>query len=160
MSNTAQSTVMVAEDYDDTRLMIRQVLERQGYRVLEARNGMEAVELARHERPGLILMDINLPLIDGVNATRRIRELEGLNDVPIVAVSAYDSPELRDSALATGCREYLTKPIDADRLKDLIDRWLPRRKSASERKGSTGETDRFVESAPGFTKAFRKTTDG
>ena len=130
MSHTAKPTVMVAEDYDDTRVMIRQVLERQGYHVVEARSGIEAVELVRHERPDLILMDINLPLIDGVNATRRIREIEGLNDVPIVAVSAYDSPELRDSALAAGCVEYLIKPIDADRLKDLIDRWLPRRKSA------------------------------
>ena len=125
MSHTAKATVLVVEDYDDTRSMIRQVLERQGYRAVEARTGIEAVELARREHPDLILMDINLPLIDGVNATRRIRQIEGMSDAPIVAVSAYDSPELQDSALTAGCVEYLIKPIDADRLKDLIDRLLP-----------------------------------
>jgi CheY-like chemotaxis protein len=123
--NTSERTVMVVEDYDDTRIMVRQVLERQGYHVLEARNGMEAVELARRERPDMILMDINLPLIDGVNATRRIGEIEGMSHVPIVALSAYDSPELRESALGAGCVEYLSKPINVDQLEELTRRLLP-----------------------------------
>ncbi len=126
---------MVVEDFDDTRSLIRRVAEGKGHRVVEALNGIEAVELARREHPDLILMDINLPLIDGVNATRRIREIEGMRDVRIVAVSAYDSPELRDSALAAGCAEYVMKPIDADRLKDLIDRLLPGGESAGRMKG-------------------------
>jgi two-component system, cell cycle response regulator DivK len=127
--NTSKLTVMVVEDYDDTRLMVRQVLERQGYRVREAMNGMEAVELARREHPDLILMDINLPLIDGVNATRRIGEIEGMSDVPIVALSAYDSPELRESALGAGCVEYLNKPINVDQLGELVHRLLPLKRS-------------------------------
>ena len=127
--NTGKWRVMVVEDYDDTRVMVRQVLERKGYRVLEALNGMEAVELARRERPDLILMDINLPLIDGVNATRRIGEIEGMSDVPIVALSAYDSPELRESALRAGCVEYLNKPINVDQLAELVHRLLPLKRS-------------------------------
>jgi CheY-like chemotaxis protein len=118
-------TVLVVDDYDDTRLMMRQVLEGQGYRVIEALTGIEAVKLAGRERPDLILMDINLPLIDGVNATRRIREIEEMSNVPIVAVSAYDSPDLRDSAITAGCVEYLLKPFDTAQLGSLVNRLLP-----------------------------------
>lgn len=118
-------TVLVADDYDDARLMMRQVLEGRGYRVVEALTGIEAVKLAGREHPDLILMDINLPLIDGVNATRRIREIEEMSNVPIVAVSAYDSTDLRDSALTAGCVEYLLKPFDAAQLKSLVNRLLP-----------------------------------
>jgi CheY-like chemotaxis protein len=129
MDNISKRTIMVVEDYDDTRAMVRQVLERQGYCILEALNGMEAVELARREHPDLILMDINLPLIDGVNATRRIGEIEGMGDVPIVALSAYDSPELRESALGAGCVEYLNKPINVEQLEELTRRLLPLKRS-------------------------------
>ena len=120
----ARQSVMIVEDYDDTRYMIRQVLEQQGYRVVEALTGIEAVELARQERPDLILMDINLPLIDGINATRRIREIEEMSDVPIVAVSAYDSVGLRETARERGCIDYLVKPVDVEQLKNLVNRLL------------------------------------
>ena len=122
--NDARQSVMIVEDYDDTRYMIRQVLEQQGYRVVEALTGIEAVELARQERPDLILMDINLPLIDGINATRRIREIEEMSDVPIVAVSAYDSVGLRETARERGCIDYLVKPVDVEQLKNLVNRLL------------------------------------
>ena len=123
-SSDARQSVMIVEDYDDTRYMIRQVLEQQGYRVVEALTGIEAVELARQERPDLILMDINLPLIDGINATRRIREIEEMSDVPIVAVSAYDSAGLRETARERGCIDYLVKPVDVEQLKNLVNRLL------------------------------------
>lgn len=119
-------TVMVVEDFEDNRFMMRRLLEMSGYRVLEAINGEEAVEIARRERPNLILMDLSLPLLDGLAATRRIRQVEELRHVPIVAVSAHDTADFHADALAAGCNDYVTKPIDFDQLEALLNRLLPR----------------------------------
>ena len=121
----AAPTVMVVEDYDDARFLIRQVLERRGCRVVEAQTGVEAVTLARREALDLILMDLGLPLIDGVSATLRIREIGSLAGVPIVAITAYDSDEVRASARAAGCDEFIAKPISAEQLDGVLDRHLP-----------------------------------
>ncbi len=91
-----------------------------GYRVVEAVNGQEAIEVAARERPDLILMDLSLPLLDGLAATRRIREQPDLRAVPIVAVSAHDTADFHADALAAGCNEYVTKPIDFDQLESLL----------------------------------------
>ncbi|HEX8709886.1 MAG TPA: response regulator [Pyrinomonadaceae bacterium] len=119
-------TVMVVEDFEDNRFMMRRLLEMSGYQVLEAINGEEAVELAYRERPSLILMDLSLPLLDGLAATRRIRQHEGLRHVPIVAVSAHDTADFHADALAAGCNDYVTKPIDFDQLEALLSRLLPK----------------------------------
>ena len=119
-------TVLVVEDFEDNRFMMRRLLEMSGYRVLEAINGEEAVEMAERERPGLILMDLSLPLLDGLAATRRIRQHEALRDVPIVAVSAHDTADFHADALAAGCNDYVTKPIDFDQLEALLGRLLPK----------------------------------
>jgi CheY-like chemotaxis protein len=119
-------TVMVVEDFEDNRFMMRRLLEMSGYRVLEAVNGEEAVELARRERPGLILMDLSLPQLDGLAATRRIRQYPELRDVPIVAVSAHDTADFHADALAAGCNDYVTKPIDFDQLEALLNHLLPK----------------------------------
>jgi CheY-like chemotaxis protein len=119
-------TVMVVEDFEDNRFMMRRLLEMSGYRVLEAINGEEAVELARREHPSLILMDLSLPLLDGLAATRRIRQLKELRNVPIVAVSAHDTADFHADALAAGCNDYVTKPIDFDQLEALLSRLLPK----------------------------------
>lgn len=119
-------TVMVVEDFEDNRFMMRRLLEMSGYRVLEAINGEEAVEVARRERPSLILMDLSLPLLDGLAATRRIRQVEELRKVPIVAVSAHDTADFHADALAAGCNDYVTKPIDFDQLEALLSRLLPK----------------------------------
>jgi len=116
---------LVVEDFEDSRFMMRRLLEMAGYTVLEASDGEEAVKLALQERPELILMDLSLPKLDGLAATRQIRRLRGLGKVPIVAVSAHDAPESRDEALAAGCNEYVTKPIDFDQLYVLLNRFLP-----------------------------------
>ena len=113
-------TVMVVEDFEDNRFMMRRLLEMSGYRVVEAVNGQEAVEVAARERPDLILMDLSLPLLDGLAATRRIREQPALRAVPIVAVSAHDTADFHADALAAGCNEYVTKPIDFDQLESLL----------------------------------------
>ena len=117
---------LVVEDFEDSRFMMRQLLELAGYRVVEATDGEEAIELAVTKRPELILMDLSLPKLDGLSATRRIRQQQGLSHVPIVAVSAHDSPGSRTEALAAGCNEYVTKPIDFDQLSLLLHRLLPR----------------------------------
>jgi two-component system, cell cycle response regulator DivK len=119
-------TVMVVEDFEDNRFMMRRLLEMSGYRVLEAINGEDAVELARRERPSLILMDLSLPLLDGLAATRRIRQVKELQHVPIVAVSAHDTADFHAEALAAGCNDYVTKPIDFDQLEALLHRLLPK----------------------------------
>ena len=113
-------TVLVVDDFEDNRFVMRRLLESSGYRVIEAVNGQEAVETARRELPDLILMDLSLPLLDGLSATRRIREQDGLSKVPIVAVSAHDTADFPADALAAGCNEYVTKPIDFDLLENLL----------------------------------------
>jgi len=122
--NEAELTVMVVEDFEDNRFMMRRLLEMSGYRVVEAVNGQEALDAARRERPDLILMDLSLPLLDGLAATRLIRQQAELRQVPIVAVSAHDTSDFHAEALAAGCNEYVTKPIDFDELESVLKRLL------------------------------------
>ncbi|HEU4594193.1 MAG TPA: response regulator [Pyrinomonadaceae bacterium] len=117
-------TVLVVEDFEDNRFMMRRLLEMSGYRVVEAVNGKQAVEKAQSERPDIILMDLSLPMLDGLAATRQIRAHDGLGKVPIVAVSAHDSADFHAEALAAGCNEYVTKPIDFDQLVQLLSRLM------------------------------------
>ena len=116
----SRPVVLVVEDFEDNRFMMRRLLEMSGYRVVEAVNGKQAVEAAERERPDIILMDLSLPMLDGLAATRRIRAHDGLGKVPIVAVSAHDSADFHAEALAAGCNEYVTKPIDFDQLIQLL----------------------------------------
>ncbi|HEX3184580.1 MAG TPA: response regulator [Pyrinomonadaceae bacterium] len=118
------ATVLLVEDTEDNRFMMRRLLEMSGYGVVEATNGEEAVRLAQSECPDLILMDLSLPIIDGLAATRAIRKLDGLGKVPIVAVSAHDTSDFQADALAAGCDSYITKPIDFSQLELLISRLL------------------------------------
>src|SRR5688572_24494852 len=100
---TPQPTILVVEDHDDTREMLRTLLEMWGCRVVEACNGLEAVEAASRERPQLILMDSRLPFLDGLGATRRIRENGLWDQVKIVALNGSGSPLYHADALAAGC---------------------------------------------------------
>jgi CheY-like chemotaxis protein len=112
--------VLVVEDHEDTRFILRTVLERSGCCVVEACDGFEAVEMAGREQPDLILMDGSLPLLGGLEATRLIREDTLLQDVLIVALSGWATPSFHVAALAAGCNECFDKPIDFKRLKSLI----------------------------------------
>ena len=118
------ATVLLVEDTEDNRQMMGRLLEMSGFRVVEATNGREAVEVAARENPRIILMDLSLPFIDGLAATRRIRDLPGLNKVPIVAVSAHDTADFHHEALAAGCDAYLTKPIDFSELEEVMRRMI------------------------------------
>jgi|SRR5262252_4051581 len=115
---------LVVEDFEDSRFMMRRLLEMAGYQVLEASDGEQAVRIAVEHRPALILMDLSLPKLDGLAATREIRQKKLLRKVPIVAVSAHDSPQTRAEALAAGCDEYVTKPIDFDNLTSVLKRFI------------------------------------
>ena len=126
----AKKLFLVVEDFEDSRFMMRRLLEMAGYSVLEASDGEQAVQMAVESHPVLILMDLSLPKLDGLSATRQIRQKRGLKTVPIVAVSAHDSPESRTEALAAGCDEYITKPIDFDHLNALLQRFVPAAKSS------------------------------
>jgi CheY-like chemotaxis protein len=107
------------------------MLEQKGYRIVEATNGLEAVEVAEKELPDLILMDLAMPEFDGFNALRLVREYEELAEIPMIAVTAYDMAEAREQAGAVGFAHYLTKPIDFQRLGVLIEKILDERRSAS-----------------------------
>lgn len=118
-------TIMVAEDFDDTRKLLRKMLEVNGYLVMEAANGQEAVDLVWKQCPDLILMDLNMPLLDGLAATEQIRQCKELcKDVTILAITAYDTHGMKEAALEAGCDGYLTKPIDFAHLQEIIDRIL------------------------------------
>jgi CheY-like chemotaxis protein len=119
-----KQTILVVEDYDDTRLMVKLVLESSGYRVLEAHNGLVGVEIALREHPDLILMDLNMPQLDGFAATRRIRAHAAMRDIPIVAFSAYGPEHFGIEALSAGCNAYVCTPIDRENLKELVSRLL------------------------------------
>jgi two-component system, cell cycle response regulator DivK len=113
-------TVLLVEDTEDNRFMMRRLLEMTGFRVVEAMNGEEAVKLAKAESPELILMDLSLPVIDGLAATRLIRKLPDFKSTPIIAVSAHDTSDFQAEAMEAGCNSYVTKPIDFSELEDLI----------------------------------------
>jgi len=115
-----QVTLLLVEDTEDNRFMMRRLLEMTGYRVVEAMNGEEAVKLAAKEAPQLILMDLSLPVIDGLAATRLIRKLPDFANTPIIAVSAHDTSDFQSEALEAGCNSYITKPIDFNELEELI----------------------------------------
>ena len=115
------ATVLVVDDSEDTRSVLRRMLAYRGYHVLEAADGREAVEVALSECPDLIVMDLNMPVMDGLAAAERIRELrEKCGSVPIVAATAFDTYGMRGAALEAGCDAYLLKPLDLDELELVI----------------------------------------
>jgi CheY-like chemotaxis protein len=115
-----QPTILVVEDHNDTREMLHTLLEMWGCRVVEACNGLEAVEAASRERPQFILMDSRLPFVDGLEATRRIRK-NGLRDqVKILALNGSASPRFHADALAAGCDDSIEKPFNLDRLRTYL----------------------------------------
>jgi two-component system cell cycle response regulator DivK len=116
--------VLVVEDHDDTRFMLEYLLGMHGCQVVIAEDGEDAVRVAERMCPDLILMDATLPRLDGLAATRRIRELATLNDVPIVFLSGHAQPAFRAEALSTGCNDYIVKPFAVDQLEGVLERHL------------------------------------
>jgi len=115
--------VLVVEDVDFNRDLVVQLLEGK-YHVIEAVNGQEGVELAERERPDLILMDLSLPVMDGWEATRRIKANPDLRSIPVIALTAHAMVGDEKKALAAGCNDYLVKPLDEDALMAKIAKYL------------------------------------
>lgn len=126
MSETASMTVLVVDDFADSREVLRRRLELNGYRVVEAADGEQAVEAARGPCPDLILMDLHMPLMDGLTAAQRIRAVKGLCEgVPIIGMTAYHTYGMREAALEAGCDDYIVKPLDERELNAVLGRLLP-----------------------------------
>lgn len=121
---TQHKQILLVEDYEGFRFSLRQLLELEGYQVLEAVDGESAVAQAEQSAPDLILMDLSLPGIDGLEATRRIRQIEQLKKVPIVALSAHDTQDMQADVDAAGFSGYLSKPVDFDQLDQIIKQYL------------------------------------
>jgi two-component system, cell cycle response regulator DivK len=120
----ATYNILVIEDYSDTRQLISMLLKKRGYNVIEAEDGMEGFLKATGTKPDLIIMDLALPQMDGIEAARRIHETPKLSHVPIIALSAYLTPEVEEAVLKAGCVEMFPKPFDFESLLDCIDSTL------------------------------------
>jgi CheY-like chemotaxis protein len=118
-------TILVVEDYEDMSMAMRLALEGKGYHILEASDGAQAIEVAARERPDIVLMDLSLPVLDGLAAAERIRANPETSDAVIIAVTGHQEQDYRARALASGCNAFVTKPIDFDFLNDLISNLLP-----------------------------------
>jgi CheY-like chemotaxis protein len=123
-------TILLVEDFDDTRLMMKMWLMKNGYRVVEAETGEEAVNMAQRVLPDLILMDVMMPGMNGLDATQRIRQYQALRRTPIVAVSAYGADEYRTIAIESGCNEYVSTPFEPSALAELIENLIAARESS------------------------------
>ena len=118
------TTILYIEDNIDNRTLVRRVLQIEGYRVMEAESGFKAFELLRSEVPDLVLMDINLPDMDGYEITTRLKQMPSLARVPVIAMTANVMKGDREKTLAAGCDGYISKPIDIDTLPGQIARFL------------------------------------
>lgn len=118
-----QKTILVAEDMRDSRQMIKFLLEMFGYIVIEAENGQQAVRSAAEHHPDLILMDMSMPVMDGLSATKAIRKLNEKTKIPIIAVTAFGK-QFYERAIEAGCNDLISKPIDFDTLQPVIEQHL------------------------------------
>lgn len=114
-----QKKVLLVEDYEDSRIMMRHMIEQEGYSVIEAAGAYEAIEKAEQFHPDLILMDIGLPLLDGLTTATIIKGIKNLGGVPIVVVTAYR--DVSEQARDAGCAGVIYKPIDLSALKTILD---------------------------------------
>ena len=112
--------ILYVEDNPDNVYMLTRRLKKKGFELIIAGDGQEGIDKAIEENPDLILMDLSLPTMDGWTATAEIKKIEGLKDIPIIALSAHAMPEHRDRAIKAGCSDYDTKPVDIKRLLSKI----------------------------------------
>lgn len=122
MPNNA--TILYVEDNLDNRTLVRRILTAEGYNLIEAVNATQALEIIENTRPNLILMDINMPDMDGYSLTLRIKSRPGFESLPIVALTANVMRGDRERSLEAGCDGYIQKPLDIDSLLELIERFL------------------------------------
>jgi two-component system cell cycle response regulator DivK len=119
-SCATKKTILLVEDYEDSRFMLGRLLEMSDYRVLEAADGREAVEIAERECPDVVLMDLQMPVLDGFTATSIIRRIDSTCRVPVIAVSAQSTEDFVSAARLVGCDHFVAKPVDFDQLLELV----------------------------------------
>jgi len=124
--SVAHKTILVVEDNQVSRDLVVELLTAAGYIVLEAEDGLGLLERVKHERPNLILMDLQLPHIDGLTLTRQLKADAETREIPVLAATAYTQPEQKAKALEAGCAGYLTKPLDVQILRKTVARLLNR----------------------------------
>ena len=122
--------VLIVEDTADTRALLKAVFEAEGYEVLEAADGIEAVEVALAELPDAIIMDMSLPRIDGTTAVKFIRREPALRETPVIACTAHNKWEWRGKSIVAGCDAFVTKPIDFTQLRSVLAQLLARRRAS------------------------------
>jgi CheY-like chemotaxis protein len=115
--------ILIAEDYADTRSFMKHLIESYGFQALEASDGQQAVEAVRREHPDLVLMDLAMPVMDGLDATRTIRKFDGKSRLPIIAVTAHGESFYRQ-ALEAGCDDLINKPLDFAALEPILNQYL------------------------------------
>ena len=116
--------ILYIEDNPDNVYMLTRRLKKKGFELIIAGDGQEGIDKAIEESPDLILMDLSLPTMDGWTATAKIKNIEGIKDIPIIALSAHAMPEHRDRAIKAGCSDYDTKPVDIKRLLSKIGQYI------------------------------------
>lgn len=129
-SSDTKATILYVEDNPDNRTLVRRILLSEDYSLLEAVNGSDALNILKNERPDLILMDINMPDMDGYTLTAKIRALSGFERVPILALTANVMRGDKEKTLEAGCDGYIQKPLDIDQLLREVERFLLRRTNA------------------------------
>jgi CheY-like chemotaxis protein len=123
-------TILVVEDNERNRKLLRTILKFRGFEVVECDDGAPALELARKHKPALVLMDIQLPTMDGITALGQLRGDATTKDIPVVAVTASVTPNEREKVLAAGFNAYIGKPIDVDAFGEIVDRFVPKEAKA------------------------------
>jgi len=116
--------ILYVEDNPDNVYMLTRRLKKKGFELVIAGDGQEGIDKAIEENPDLILMDLSLPTMDGWTATAKIKEIEQVKDIPIIALSAHAMPEHRDRAIKAGCSDYDTKPVDIKRLLSKMEQYI------------------------------------
>jgi two-component system cell cycle response regulator DivK len=130
MTSETKGTVLYIEDNPDNRLLVKRILLSEDYALLEAKDALDALSVLQRSRPDLILMDINMPDMDGYALTAKIKSLPGFERVPILAVTANVMRGDKEKTLEAGCDGYIQKPIDIDQLTREIERFITRRTNA------------------------------
>lgn len=116
----AQKTILHIEDNFENRILVRRLLQSVPYQVLEAENALQAINFLRTTRPDLILMDINMPDVDGYTLTSKLKTVPGINQIPIIAITANAMRGDREKSIQAGCDGYIEKPIDIDTFLDQV----------------------------------------
>ena len=129
-SSDPKTTILYVEDNLENRILVRRILMSENYAILEAVNAFEALKILKDSRPDLILMDINMPDMDGYTLTAKIRSMPGFERIPILAVTANVMRGDKEKTLEAGCDGYIQKPLDIDQLIREVERFLPRRTHA------------------------------